>query len=213
MTGTAACRAASGPAAVTRQVLAIDFGGTKVALGVGDAGATGGRPRTTVRLDTRGGEGAAQVVERTLAAARDLVAAEDEDGVVRAGLLALAAAGALGGVDQLRDDGEQHTERLGGGGDPELFEIGGLQDLVGRVLVHQSSPRCHLDRDVDEVHGTGDDGEGEQRRTGGPFVIGGEIRLDHERARPTHRVEDRLAREAIGGTGVTNGSGAAKDKR
>jgi glucokinase len=80
---------------VTRQVLAIDFGGTKVALGTASAGATGDRPHATVRLDTRGAEGAEQVVERTLAAARELVAEPvavgvSTFGVVRDGVVRLA---------------------------------------------------------------------------------------------------------------------------
>ncbi|MFG2041599.1 ROK family protein [Dactylosporangium sp. NPDC048998] len=72
---------------MTRRVLAIDFGGTKVALGTATVGATDGRPHATVRLDTRGAEGAAQVVERTLAAARDLVAEPAAVGVATFGVL------------------------------------------------------------------------------------------------------------------------------
>lgn len=53
-------------------VLGIDFGGTKVALGTLAADGTGRRPHHTVRLQTLASAGAAQVVERSLAAARVL---------------------------------------------------------------------------------------------------------------------------------------------
>ncbi|MEU7873416.1 ROK family protein [Dactylosporangium sp. NPDC049140] len=80
---------------MTEQVLAIDFGGTKVALAVADAGTAEARPHNTVRLDTRAAEGTAQVVARALAAARDLVAdpvavGVSTFGVVRDGAVRLA---------------------------------------------------------------------------------------------------------------------------
>ncbi|MGI5241559.1 ROK family protein [Dactylosporangium sp. CA-139066] len=80
---------------MTRQVLAIDFGGTKVALGAAPVGATEIRPGALVRLDTRGDEGALQVLERAVAAARRLVAEPAAVGVatfgvVRDGVIRLA---------------------------------------------------------------------------------------------------------------------------
>ncbi|WP_035856410.1 ROK family protein [Cryptosporangium arvum] len=53
------------------QVLAIDFGGTKIALAAASVGAS--RPSATVRLDTLGTAGALQAVRRTFDAARELV--------------------------------------------------------------------------------------------------------------------------------------------
>jgi glucokinase len=78
-----------------RQVLAIDFGGTKVALGTAAVDAPDGRPHTTVRLRTLGGAGALQVVDRTLTAARELLGAPaavgvSTFGVVRDDLIRLA---------------------------------------------------------------------------------------------------------------------------
>jgi glucokinase len=72
---------------VTRQVLAIDFGGTKVALATAAADALDGFRHTAVRLPTRAGEGAAQVVERTLAAARELIGAPAAVGVATFGVV------------------------------------------------------------------------------------------------------------------------------
>ncbi|GAA0268201.1 ROK family protein [Cryptosporangium japonicum] len=52
-------------------MLAIDFGGTKIALATAAVGSS--RPSATVRLDTLGTAGAAQAVRRTFDAARELV--------------------------------------------------------------------------------------------------------------------------------------------
>ncbi|WP_214409568.1 ROK family protein [Sphaerisporangium fuscum] len=56
---------------MTRIVLGIDFGGTKVALATAAADSVD-RPLRKLRLPTRGGEGAQQVLRRSLDAARDL---------------------------------------------------------------------------------------------------------------------------------------------
>ncbi|WP_432824678.1 ROK family protein [Dactylosporangium sp. CA-092794] len=72
---------------MTRQVLAIDFGGTKVALGTAEAGAPDAHPQTVVRLDTRGADGAEQAVARALAAARDLLPAPAAVGVATFGVI------------------------------------------------------------------------------------------------------------------------------
>jgi glucokinase len=72
---------------VTRQVLAIDFGGTKVALATAAADALDGVGHTAIRLPTRAGEGSAQVVERTLAAARELIGAPAAVGVSTFGVV------------------------------------------------------------------------------------------------------------------------------
>ncbi|WP_203885365.1 ROK family protein [Planotetraspora kaengkrachanensis] len=69
----------SGTARPLPHVLGIDFGGTKVALTVAPAGATGAPGATlpvleVTRLETRGFEGAAEVVRRTVEACRALLA-------------------------------------------------------------------------------------------------------------------------------------------
>jgi glucokinase len=66
-------------------VLGIDFGGTKVALATADAG--GRLLRDTVRLPTLAPAGAAQVVERSLAAARTLTRRPAAVGVSTFGVL------------------------------------------------------------------------------------------------------------------------------
>jgi len=68
-------------------VLAIDFGGTKIALAVAAVGSPDGRPDTTVRLRTLGGAGALQAVQRTFEAARHLLAAPAAIGVATFGVL------------------------------------------------------------------------------------------------------------------------------
>jgi glucokinase len=69
--------------------LGIDFGGTKIALGV--AGPDG-QPSAVKRLPTQPDQGAAQAVERTLAAARELIDTTGADpvavGVVSPGVVA-----------------------------------------------------------------------------------------------------------------------------
>lgn len=55
---------------MSEQVLGIDFGGTKVAIGIADRA---GRLLRQGRLDTEAALGAEQVVSRALAAARDLL--------------------------------------------------------------------------------------------------------------------------------------------
>ncbi|WP_433045805.1 ROK family protein [Dactylosporangium sp. CS-033363] len=69
------------------EVLAIDFGGTKVALGTAAADALDARPRSTTRLPTRGTQGALKVVERTLIAARELIGTPAAVGVSTFGVL------------------------------------------------------------------------------------------------------------------------------
>ncbi|MFG1924693.1 ROK family protein [Cryptosporangium sp. NPDC048952] len=74
-------------------VLAIDFGGTKIALATAAVGSS--RPAKTVRLETLGEAGALQAVERTFEAARDLLASPaavgvSTFGVVRDGRVRLA---------------------------------------------------------------------------------------------------------------------------
>ncbi|MEV4701795.1 ROK family protein [Actinoplanes sp. NPDC049316] len=69
------------------RVLAIDFGGTKIALGTAVVGSPDARPETTVRLRTLGASGAQQAVRRTLEAARDLVAGPAAVGVSTFGVL------------------------------------------------------------------------------------------------------------------------------
>ncbi|RSM46491.1 ROK family protein [Actinoplanes sp. ATCC 53533] len=69
------------------QVLAIDFGGTKIALAVAAVGSPDGRPDSTVRLRTLAGAGALQAVRRTFEAARDLLAAPAAIGVSTFGVL------------------------------------------------------------------------------------------------------------------------------
>ena len=69
-------------------ILGIDFGGTKIALG---ATLNGGEPSAVQRLPTQPEQGAAQAVERTLAAARELIDATGTDpiavGVVSPGVV------------------------------------------------------------------------------------------------------------------------------
>jgi glucokinase len=55
------------------RVLAIDFGGTKIAIATADADSAEGRPSTMTRLRTLGSAGADQAVRRTFEAARDLL--------------------------------------------------------------------------------------------------------------------------------------------
>ncbi|MGA5299580.1 ROK family protein [Nucisporomicrobium flavum] len=69
------------------RVLAIDFGGTKIALGTAVVGSPDARPETTVRLRTLGADGALQAVRRTLDAARDLLAGPAAVGVSTFGVL------------------------------------------------------------------------------------------------------------------------------
>ena len=61
---------APGPAAVADVVLGIDFGGTKIALATA---AVGGEILETTRLQTQAADGAAQALERSLAAGRALI--------------------------------------------------------------------------------------------------------------------------------------------
>ena len=70
-----------------RHVLAIDFGGTKIALAAAAVGSPDGRADTTVRLRTLGGAGAQQAVRRTFEAAHDLLAAPAAVGVATFGVL------------------------------------------------------------------------------------------------------------------------------
>jgi glucokinase len=72
---------------MTRQVLAIDFGGTKVALARAAVGTGDGRPETVVRLRTLGAAGAPDVVRRTFAAARDVSTGPAAVGVATFGVL------------------------------------------------------------------------------------------------------------------------------
>ncbi|GAA3277610.1 ROK family protein [Dactylosporangium vinaceum] len=72
---------------MTPQVLAIDFGGTKVALGTATTDALDGRPHITTRLPTRGDQGARRVVERALTAARELLRTPAAVGVSTFGVL------------------------------------------------------------------------------------------------------------------------------
>ncbi|WP_327002264.1 ROK family protein [Dactylosporangium sp. NBC_01737] len=72
---------------MTRHVLAIDFGGTKVALGTAAVDALDGRPHTTMRLPTDGSQGALRVLERTLTAARELISAPAAVGVSTFGVV------------------------------------------------------------------------------------------------------------------------------
>jgi glucokinase len=67
-------------------VLGIDFGGTKVALGT-ITGGTGGRPHSTVRLETLASAGAEQVLKRSFAAARALTTAPAAVGVSTFGVV------------------------------------------------------------------------------------------------------------------------------
>ncbi|MFI5954332.1 ROK family protein [Cryptosporangium sp. NPDC051539] len=75
------------PDATGGRVLAIDFGGTKIALASAAAGSTDGRPDRTVRLETLGSAGALQAVHRALDAAQGLVAAPAAVGVATFGVL------------------------------------------------------------------------------------------------------------------------------
>jgi glucokinase len=59
-------------------LLAVDFGGTKVEVALARPGRT---VVSRVRLDTEADKGAAQVVERALGAARELLACQDESGL------------------------------------------------------------------------------------------------------------------------------------
>jgi glucokinase len=68
-------------------VLGIDFGGTKIALAT--AGVTG-EPLRRVQLETRGREGAGEVLRRTVTAARRVATGVSTFGVVRDGRVMLA---------------------------------------------------------------------------------------------------------------------------
>ncbi|GGM65533.1 ROK family protein [Dactylosporangium sucinum] len=72
---------------MTRHVLAIDFGGTKVALGTAAVDALDARPYTTMRLRTDGAGGALQVVERALTAGRQLLSTPAAVGVSTFGVV------------------------------------------------------------------------------------------------------------------------------
>lgn len=71
---------------MSEQVLGIDFGGTKVAIGIADRV---GSLLRQVRLDTEAALGAEQVVSRALTAARDLLAGREPAavGVVSPGIV------------------------------------------------------------------------------------------------------------------------------
>jgi len=69
------------------RVLAIDFGGTKIALATAILGSVDGRPDTSMRLQTVGPAGAVQAVRRTFEAARTFVAAPAAVGVSTFGVL------------------------------------------------------------------------------------------------------------------------------
>ncbi|BCY09609.1 ROK family protein [Actinoplanes sp. L3-i22] len=69
------------------KVLAIDFGGTKIAIATAAVGFTGGRPDTVVRLPTLGAAGAEQAVRRAFDAARTLLAGPAAAGVSTFGVL------------------------------------------------------------------------------------------------------------------------------
>jgi glucokinase len=69
------------------RVLGIDFGGTKVALATATTGGAGHRLHRTLRLPTLAAEGAAQVIERSLAAARSLTAGPAAVGVSTFGVV------------------------------------------------------------------------------------------------------------------------------
>ncbi|MEV4641279.1 ROK family protein [Actinoplanes sp. NPDC049548] len=70
-----------------RHILAIDFGGTKIAVARAAVGVSDGRPDSTLRLRTLGGAGALQAVRRTFDAARELLAAPAAVGVSTFGVL------------------------------------------------------------------------------------------------------------------------------
>ena len=70
-----------------QRVLAIDFGGTKIAIATAVVGSSDGRPDSTVRLRTLGADGAHQAVRRTLDAARDLLTGPAAVGVSTFGVL------------------------------------------------------------------------------------------------------------------------------
>lgn len=69
------------------RVLAIDFGGTKIALATAAVGSPDGRPEGTVRLETLGVAGASQAVRRTFDAARALLSGPAAVGVSTFGVL------------------------------------------------------------------------------------------------------------------------------
>ncbi|BCJ49988.1 glucokinase [Actinoplanes sp. NBRC 14428] len=69
------------------RVLAIDFGGTKIAIATAAVGSPDGRPEGTVRLRTLGSAGALQAVRRTLDAARALLTGPAAVGVSTFGVL------------------------------------------------------------------------------------------------------------------------------
>ncbi|MEZ0074326.1 ROK family protein [Planotetraspora sp. GP83] len=82
-----------------RYVLGVDFGGTKVALATAPLGAAPQMPLSGTRIETRGSEGAPEVVRRTVAACRSLVAGHPGElaavgvstfGIVRDGVVRLA---------------------------------------------------------------------------------------------------------------------------
>jgi glucokinase len=69
------------------RVLAIDFGGTKIALATAAVGSLDGRPDSTVRLQTLGASGADQALRRTFDAARELLTGPAAVGVSTFGVL------------------------------------------------------------------------------------------------------------------------------
>jgi glucokinase len=69
------------------RVLAIDFGGTKIAIATAAVGSPDGRPETTVRLRTLGESGAQQAVRRTFDAARTMLSGPAAVGVSTFGVL------------------------------------------------------------------------------------------------------------------------------
>jgi glucokinase len=77
----------SGPAIEPKDfVLALDFGGTKIALATADRAAT---PIRRLRIETRPGDGAEEVIRRAISAARGLI---DETSQAGRRLVAVAAA-------------------------------------------------------------------------------------------------------------------------
>ncbi|WP_433305179.1 ROK family protein [Actinoplanes sp. CA-030573] len=69
------------------RVLAIDFGGTKIAIATAAVGSPDGRPEATLRLRTLGESGAMQAVRRTFEAARTLLTEPAAVGVSTFGVL------------------------------------------------------------------------------------------------------------------------------
>src|SRR3954447_1673066 len=122
------------PSSATRPfVLAIDFGGTKMALGTADSK---GRILESARLDTEAGRGAGQGVERALQAAQELLARTDGQCV---GLAAVTP-----GV--VRPDRVLLAPNVPGWGDLSLAAV--LQDGLGvaRVKVENDVRAAALPR-------------------------------------------------------------------